>query len=144
MTSLLNNVLSFSHQTQPTNFNPLLTYPMLRECFQIIGEHKTASTTTFPAWLAIVFVIFLLGLFGMIYNCKNFIVTIMCVEIMYLGAVSSFVLFGVIARDSVAAINGLLVLIFGACESAVGLGLLVAAFRFGEKIDLLTFSLIGG
>lgn len=68
----------------------------------------------------------------------------MCVEAMYLGAVSSFVLYGVTFRDASAAINALLVLIFGACESAIGLGLLVAAYRFAHKIDFASFMLLGG
>lgn len=68
----------------------------------------------------------------------------MCVEVMYLGAVSSFVFYGTTSRDASSAINGLLVLIFGACESAVGLGLLVAVFRFGFRIDFLAYALIGG
>lgn len=68
----------------------------------------------------------------------------MCVEAMYLGAVSSFVLYGVTFRDAGAAINALLVLIFGACESAIGLGLLVAAYRFAHKIDFSSYMLLGG
>lgn len=68
----------------------------------------------------------------------------MCVEAMYLGAVSSFVFYGVTFRDASAAISALLVLIFGACESAIGLGLLVAAYRFVHRIDFRYFMLLGG
>lgn len=88
--------------------------------------------------------IYQLGLLGVVFNQKNFIVTIMAIEVMYVGAVASFVLYGTITRNTGASINGLLILIFGACESAVGLGLLVAAYRFGFRIDFDAFSLIGG
>lgn len=97
-----------------------------------------------PNWLAVTFVLFLCGLLGMVYNYKNFLVTIMCVEVMYLGAVTSFVLYGLAFRDPSAFIFGLLILIFGACESAVGLGLLVAVYRFDHKIDFDFFNLLGG
>lgn len=68
----------------------------------------------------------------------------MCVEVMYLGAVTSFVLYGLALRDASAAIFGLLILIFGACETAVGLGLLVAIYRFDHKIDFESFNQLGG
>jgi NADH:ubiquinone oxidoreductase subunit K len=73
--------------------------------------------------------LFFAGLFGIIYNYKNLLVTMMCIEIMYLGVVTSFVYYGVAYGDSSSTIFGLLILIFAACESAVGLGLLVATFR---------------
>jgi NADH:ubiquinone oxidoreductase subunit K len=97
-----------------------------------------------PSLLGTVFVIFFTGLSGIVFNYKNFLVTLMCVEAMYLGAVSSFAIYGATFRDPSAAINALLVLIFGACESAIGLGLLVAAYRFVHRIDFLRFMMIGG
>ena len=80
----------------------------------------------------------------MVYNYQNFLVTLMCVEAMYLGAVTSFVLYGIAHRDPAAAVFGLVILIFGACESAVGLGLLVAIYRFDHKIDFTYFNKLGG
>jgi NADH:ubiquinone oxidoreductase subunit K len=64
----------------------------------------------------------------MVFNYKNFLVTMMCAEIMYLGAVTGFVLYGLAYHDVVAMIYALLALIFAACESAVGLGLLVSVY----------------
>jgi NADH:ubiquinone oxidoreductase subunit K len=80
----------------------------------------------------------------MVYNYKNFLVTMMCVEIMYLGTVTSFVLYGLIFHDQMAAIYGLVVLIFAACESALGLGLLLSTYRFGRRIDFDTHTILGG
>ena len=122
---------------------PVLTHT-IRESRPYSTECSPAGVSELPSLLGIVFVIFFSGLSGIIYNYKNFLVTLMCVEAMYLGAVSSFVFYGVTFRDPSAAINALLVLIFGACESAIGLGLLVAAYRFAHKIDFLSFMLLGG
>lgn len=63
---------------------------------------------------------------------------------MYLGAVTSFVLYGLAFRDVSAAIFALTILIFGACEAAVGLGLLITVFRFDREIDFGSFATIGG
>jgi len=68
------------------------------------------------------------------YNYRSFLVTMMSVEVMYLGAVMSFVLYSVAFKDSDAAIYALLILIFAACESAVGLGLLIVLYRFGASV----------
>jgi NADH:ubiquinone oxidoreductase subunit K len=79
----------------------------------------------------------------MVCNYKNFLVTMACVEIMYLVSVTSFVLYGLIFHDQMAAIYGLLVLIFAACESALGLGLLFSIYRFERRIDFDTHTILG-
>lgn len=68
----------------------------------------------------------------------------MAIELMYLGAVSSFVLYGVICQDSRALIYGLLLLILAACESAIGLGILIVLYRFGRSIDFSDYQELGG
>jgi NADH-quinone oxidoreductase subunit K len=90
------------------------------------------------------FCLFFLGLVGMVFNYKNFLVTMMSIECMYLGAVTSFLFYGLAFHDTTAAIYGLLVLIFAACESAIGLGLLVSVYRFGRTIGFSPLTALGG
>jgi len=111
--------------------NLLLVYPIFEN-----------SNT--PAWLKASFGLFFLGLVGMAFNYKNFLVTMMSVECMYLGAVTSFVFYGLAYQDTTATIYGLLVLIFAACESAIGLGLLVSIYRFGRTIGFSSLTALGG
>jgi NADH:ubiquinone oxidoreductase subunit K len=68
----------------------------------------------------------------------------MSIELMYLGAVSSFVLHGTIAHDTRGLIYGLLFLILAACESAIGLGILIVLYRFGRSIDFSAYEELGG
>jgi len=70
----------------------------------------------------------------MVYNYRNFLITMLSVEVMYLGNVTSFVIYGVTYQDKNALIYALLVLIFAACESAVGLGVLIVLYRFGNSV----------
>jgi NADH:ubiquinone oxidoreductase subunit K len=63
---------------------------------------------------------------------------------MYLGAVSSFVLYSAVSYDSRGAIYGLLLLILVACESAIGLGILIVLYRFGRAIDFNSYQHLGG
>jgi NADH:ubiquinone oxidoreductase subunit K len=111
---------------------------------RFVEELTTKNVEQLTTWLIIMYALFLTGLFGMLHNYKNFIITMMCVEIMYLGAVSSFVFYGLTFQAPQAAVYGLLVLIFGACESAIGLGLLVAVFRFAHTVELDAFTIVGG
>jgi NADH:ubiquinone oxidoreductase subunit K len=80
----------------------------------------------------------------MAFNYKNFLVTMMSIECMYLGAVTSFVFYGITFQDTTATIYGLLTLIFAACESAIGLGLLVSVYRFGRTIGFPALTSLGG
>ena len=96
------------------------------------------DASTLSGQLIVAFCLFLIGLLGMVYTYKNFLVTMMCVEIMHLGVVTSFVLYGLIFHDQMSTIYGLLVLIFATCESALGLGLLLSIYRFGRRIDFDT------
>lgn len=80
----------------------------------------------------------------MVFNYKNFLVTMMCVELMYLGAITGFVLYGNVCQDSRGSIYALLLLILAACESAVGLGILIVLHRFGRSITFTDYEELGG
>ena len=90
------------------------------------------------------FVLYFIGLFGIVFNRKNFLVTMMCAELMYLGVISSFAFYGILANDSAAQVYSLILLILAACESAIGLGLLIALHRFGHAVDFASYEQLGG
>jgi NADH-quinone oxidoreductase subunit K len=102
------------------------------------------SAGSLPSWLVFSFFLFFSGLLGMVFNFKNFLVTMMSVELMYLGAVTSFVLYGTSAHDHRASVYGLILLILAACESAIGLGILIVLYRFGRSIDFSAYQQLGG
>jgi NADH-quinone oxidoreductase subunit K len=88
--------------------------------------------------------LFLAGLFGILYSYSNFLITMMAIELMYLGAVSSFVLYGALCYDTRGFIYALLLLILAACESALGLGMIIVLYRFDRTIDFDAFQELGG
>lgn len=104
-----------------------------------------SSTGNFQAaGLLFSFFLYAIGLLGMIFNYKNFLVTMMSVELMYLGAITSFVLQGATTNDPKGSVYGLLFLVLAACESAVGLGIIIVLYRFGRSIDFATYQELGG
>ena len=80
----------------------------------------------------------------MIFNNQNFLITMMCIELMYLGVISSFVLYGTTMHDTQASAYGLFLLILAACESAVGLGILIVLYRFDRSIAFTNYEQLGG
>lgn len=63
---------------------------------------------------------------------------------MYLGAITSFVIYGNARNDPRGSVYGLLLLILAACEGAVGLGLLVAVYRLGLSVRFKDYQELGG
>jgi NADH-quinone oxidoreductase subunit K len=103
-----------------------------------------ANTQELVILLTFTFSIYFLGLVGIVFNYKNFLVTMMSVELMYLGAVSSFVIYITFTHDPSGLIYSLLLLILAACESAIGLGLLIVLYRFGRSIEFESYQELGG
>lgn len=103
------------------------------------------TTNNFQAMgLLFSFFMYSIGIFGMVFNYKNFLVTMMSVELMYLGAITSFVFYGVTSNDPRGSIYGLIFLVLAACESAIGLGIIIVLYRFGHSIDFSTYQELGG
>jgi NADH-quinone oxidoreductase subunit K len=96
------------------------------------------------AWLVFSFLLFFIGIVGILFNVRDFLITILSIELIYLGAISSFVLYSVACRDISAAVYALLFLILAACESAVGLGLLIILHRFERTVEFDAFTDLGG
>jgi NADH:ubiquinone oxidoreductase subunit K len=88
--------------------------------------------------------IYFIGLAGIMYNYKNFLVTMLCVELMYLGIISSFIVCSVFTFDPKGQIYALIFLIVAAAESAIGLGILVVSYRFGKSIDFEAYQELRG
>lgn len=100
-------------------------------------ETYNHAETAYTGLLNFAIMIYFTGLLGMIYNMKNYLITMMSVELMYLGVITAFVLTN-------NAVYSLLILILAACESAVGLGLLILLYRFGRSIEFSAYEELRG
>jgi len=63
---------------------------------------------------------------------------------MYLGIVTSFTIISVYTFDPVGQIYALTLLILAASESAVGLGMLIVLFRYGNNIEFENYQELRG
>jgi NADH:ubiquinone oxidoreductase subunit K len=95
-------------------------------------------------FLALVYFIFLIGLSGLVFNHKNFLLTLFSIEIMYLGITLAFIVISIIVSDPKGQIYAILLLIVAAAESAIGLGVLIVLYRFGYSINFEDYQELKG
>jgi NADH:ubiquinone oxidoreductase subunit K len=94
--------------------------------------------------LAFTYFVFLIGITGIIYNNKNFFLTMLSIEIMYLGLTLSFLMIGSGTSDPLGQIYALVLLVVAAAESAIGLGILIVLYRCGRTIEFTDYEDLRG
>ena len=100
-----------------------------------------------PLWIDYLFFfyfLFLIGLTGILFNYKNYLVTMFCIELMYLGITICFIILSISTADPKGQIYALLLLILAAAESAIGLGILIVLYRFGSSIEFQGYQELKG
>jgi len=95
-------------------------------------------------YLSVAFILFILGVLGIIVNRKNIIILLMSVELMLLSinflllTISSFI------DDLNGQIFAFYILVVAAAESAIGLSILVAYYRVKGSISVKFNNLLKG
>lgn len=84
--------------------------------------------------VAIVLIIFTLGMCGIVLGRKNIIIILMSIELMLLAAGLNLLIFSVFIDDLIGQLFALFVLTVAAAESAIGLAILVIYFRIRGTI----------
>jgi len=87
---------------------------------------------------------YLIGLAGMIFNQKNFLIAMLCMELMYLGLVLLFIFSSNVVGLVFGQVYALYIIILAAAESAVGLGLLIVLYRFKKTINFSDYQVLRG
>jgi NADH:ubiquinone oxidoreductase subunit K len=112
--------------------------------FHLIAAGKIYSIPLWIDYLFLFYFLFLIGLSGIIFNYKNYLVTMFCIELMYLGITICFIIVSISTADPKGQIYAILLLILAAAESAVGLGLLIVLYRFGNTIEFQEYQKLKG
>lgn len=93
-------------------------------------------------YILISFILYLIGVVGIIINRTNLIVMLMSLEIMLLAINISFITYSIFLDDLVGQIFAFFILTVAAAESAIGLAIIVVYFRVKSSISVETISLI--
>lgn len=95
-------------------------------------------------YIVVGFMLFILGVLGIVINRKNIIVMLMSVELMLLSINFILIVGSVLLDNLIGEIFGLYILVVAAAESAIGLSILVAYYRIKGSISVKFINLLRG
>ena len=88
--------------------------------------------------------LYAIGMIGIVFNRRNILIILMCIELMLLSLNLNFILFSGYFDDLYGQLFSLFILTVAASESAVGLALIIIYFRIRGDISIDQSYLIRG
>ena len=79
-------------------------------------------------------IVFFIGMVGIIWNKRNILIMLLCIELMFFGISLNFIFFSIYMFNNIGQILCLFILTVTAGETAIGLSLLIILLRLGNKI----------
>lgn len=96
-------------------------------------------------YLLILFaIIFIIGCIGITLKRTNCILTLLSIELMYLGIIFSFLVLARLQNSTYPYVWSLVILIIAACESAIGLGIIVTIYKRNKNINFSHYQSLHG
>lgn len=80
--------------------------------------------------------VFLIGIIGIVFNWKNILIAIMCIELLFLAVNLNFASFSIYLDDITGKIFILFILTIAAAESSIGLAVLTVKHKLNSSIEL--------
>ncbi|CAN0460427.1 unnamed protein product, partial [Ascophyllum nodosum] len=87
-------------------------------------------------------VLFVIGVGGVVLNRTNIVVVLMSLEFALLSISLNFIIFSVCLGDLIGQIFAIFILIIAACESSIGLAIILVYFRVRGSIRIDQASLL--
>jgi len=88
--------------------------------------------------------LFIISVLGIIFNRKNILTTLICIELMLLSTNLNFILFSVYLDDTYGQIMSMFILTVAAAESSIGLAIIILYYRVRGSISLKQNSVLLG
>ena len=88
--------------------------------------------------------LFILGVFGVVFNRENLIIILMSIELMLLAVSFLFINKAKNLNNIIGQLFGLMILTVAASESAIGLAIFIAYYRIRGTISVSTLNLLRG
>jgi NADH-quinone oxidoreductase subunit K len=111
------------------NYNLLNSSVLLCPLFMI-------ENRIFYILLSVGIAIYFIGIFGIIYNTRNVLISMLCIEISYLGIIMMFINYALVSVTFDAYVFALFCLVLAAAESAVGLAILMSVYFYNKQVDI--------
>jgi NADH-quinone oxidoreductase subunit K len=88
--------------------------------------------------------LFLIGIFGIIFQRRNILIVLMCIELLLLSVNLNFIVFSVYLDDFLGQLFSLFILTVAASESAIGLAIIILYFRLRGSISIVLPTVLKG
>lgn len=88
--------------------------------------------------------LFIIGVFGILFNRRSILVVLMCIELLLLSVNLNFILFSVYLDDFYGQIFSLFILTIAASEAAIGLAILILYYRLRGNIAINQIATLKG
>jgi NADH-quinone oxidoreductase subunit K len=88
--------------------------------------------------------LFLIGVFGILFNRRSILVVLMCIELLLLSVNLNFILFSVYLDDFYGQVFSLFILTIAASEAAIGLAILILYYRLRGNISISQIATLKG
>jgi len=95
-------------------------------------------------FLSFLLILFFFAVFGIFITKKNIIMTLVCLEIIFLAVNLNFIVFSVFLDDLFGQLFALYVIALAGAEAAIGLALLISFYRLRKIIALDYISTLKG
>lgn len=106
--------------------------------------HDNVTFFNINLFIAFLLILFFLPVFGIFVTRKNIIMTLVCIEILFLAVNLNFIIFSVYLDDLFGQLFSLYVIAVAGAEAAVGLALLICFYRLRHIIALDYISTLKG
>ena len=107
--------------------------------FYLLSFHFSLNYVSFLILFNFSFFLFSIGLLGTFYNRQNFLILLICIELMLLSIGLNFIFLSLIS-NKFSSIFMLFIITVAAAESSIGLGLLIILYRLKQTLSFENFS----
>jgi len=90
------------------------------------------------------FLLFFFGIFGIVFQRRNILIILICIELILLSVNLNYIVFSVYLDDFLGQLFSIFILTIAACESSIGLAILIIFFRIRGNISISQEILLKG
>lgn len=90
------------------------------------------------------YLLFVIGLVGIVWNKKSFLIMLICMELMFFAVALNFTFISIFSQSVLGQTFSLFIVTAAASETAIGLSLLIISFRLGNKVSYSSLTTLRG
>lgn len=94
--------------------------------------------------IALCFVVFIIGTLGILYNRRDILIVLVCIELLLLSVGLLFIMFSIYLDDMTGQLFAIFILTVAAAEASIGLGILTQYYKITGDISMIDVGMLRG